>query len=328
MVQSSRIPPLSASPTDLPWDIETSDLAWMKREVGGLLKPFALEAHSQHSYRARLLYRRVQRTGLAVIEYGGEVEVNAGRMNRCYLLQIPLTGSYISQGGGQALTVQSHCAHVVYPGMPLNMHWSSDCCVLVLRFEEAAMLAGRVRPWRRLCGSSSGELLALDSEPNRSLGRIVEYVTREATVGRLFGRAPQVAAHAENLLLCGLLEALDASEPDEARPTAPPYVRRAKRYLLEHATDNLTIAEVARAASTTPRTLYDGFRRSQGMGPIGWLRAQRLERARDELLRSRPEAVRVTDIAMRWGFQHLGRFCQTYKRRFGETPTATLRRQE
>ena len=51
-------------------------------------------------------------------------------------------------------------------------------------------------------------------------------------------------------------------------------------------------------------------------------------RARDELLISRPEDTRVTDIAMRWGFQHLGRFCQIYKRRFGETPTATLRRQD
>ena len=316
------------STIDLPWDVETSDLAWMKREVGGLLKPFALEAHSQHAYRARLLHRRLQRTGLAVIEYGGEVEVNAGRMNRCYLLQIPLSGSYVTQGGERAITVHSHCAHIVYPGMPLNMHWSSDCRVLVFRFEEAALLAGRVNLWRRLSGPSGGELLELDSEPNRSLGRIVEYVTREATVGTLFGSAPHVAAHAENLLLCGLLEALDAGEPGEARPTAPPYVRRAKRYLLEHATENLTIADVARASYTTPRTLYDGFRRSHGMGPIGWLRSQRLERARDELLISRPEDTRVTDIAMRWGFQHLGRFCQTYKRRFGETPTATLRRQD
>jgi len=319
---------LSTSTTDLPWDIETSDLAWMRREVGGLLKPFELEAHSRHSYRARLLYRRLRRAGLAVIEYGGEVEVNAGRMNRCYLLQIPLTGSYISQGGEQALTVHSRCAHIVYPGMPLDMHWSSDCRVLVIRFEEAAMLAGRVNPWRRLSGSSGGELLVLDSEPNRSLGRIVEYVTREATVGRLFGRAPHIAAQAENLLLSGLLEALDGSEPDEACPSAPFYVQRAKRFLLEHATENLTIADVARASSTTPRTLYDGFRRSHGVGPIGWLRSQRLERVRDELLRSRPGDVRVTDIAMRWGFQHLGRFCQMYKSRFGETPTATLHRED
>ena len=327
-MQSSRTHPLSTSANDLPWDIETSDLAWMKREVGGLLKPFALEAHSRHSYRARLLYRRLQRTGLAVIEYGGEVEVNAGRMNRCYLLQIPLTGSYISQGGERALTVHSRCAHIVYPGMPLDMHWSSDCRVLVFRFEETAMLAGRVNPWRRLSGSSGGELLALDSEPNRSLGRIVDYVTREATVGNLFGRAPHVAAYAENLLLCGLLEALDASEPSGVRPTAPVYVRRAKQYLLEHATETLTIAQVARASSTTPRTLYDGFRRSHGMGPIGWLRSQRLERARDELLGSRPGDVRVTDVAMRWGFQHLGRFCRTYKIRFGETPAETLHRQD
>ena len=319
---------MSTSTNDLPWDIETPDLAWMKREVGGLLKPFALETLSRHSYRARLLYRRLQRTGLAVIDYGGEVEVNAGRMNRCYLLQIPLTGSYVSQAGERALTVHTRCAHIVYPGMPLNMHWSSDCRVLVFRFEEADVLAGRVNPWRWLERSTGGELLPLDSEPNHSLARIVDYVTREATVGSLFRRAPQITAHAESLLLSGLLEALDGSEPDEVRQTTPRYVQSAKRYLLDHATETPTIAEVARASSTTPRTLYDGFRRSHGIGPLGWLRAQRLERARDELLRSRPGSVRVTDIAMQCGFQHLGRFCQAYKSRFGETPTATLHRQE
>lgn len=327
-MQSSCITSLSTSTNDLPWDIETSDLAWMKREIGGLLKPFALEAHSRHSYRARLLYRRLRRTGLAVIDYGGEVEVNAGRMNRCYLLQIPLTGSYVSQGGERALTVHGRCAHIVYPGMPLNMHWSSDCRVLVFRFEEADMLGGRVNPWRRLSGTSGGELLALDSEPNHSLSRIVEYVTREATGGSLFKRAPHITAHAESLLLSGLLEALDGGESDELRQTTPRYVQRAKRYLLDHATETPTIAEVARASSTTPRTLYDGFQRSHGVGPIGWLRAHRLERARDELLRSQPGSARVTDIAMHWGFQHLGRFCQAYKNRFGETPTATLHRQD
>jgi AraC-like DNA-binding protein len=34
----------------------------------------------------------------------------------------------------------------------------------------------------------------------------------------------------------------------------------------------------------------------------------------------------VTDIALRWGFNHLGRFSQLYRERYGEKPLATLRR--
>lgn len=34
----------------------------------------------------------------------------------------------------------------------------------------------------------------------------------------------------------------------------------------------------------------------------------------------------VTSIALDWGFDHLGRFAASYKKRFGETPRETLKR--
>jgi AraC-like DNA-binding protein len=274
----------------------------------------------------RLLYRRLRRTGLTVIDYGGEVAINAGRMSKCYLLQVPLSGSYTLQCAERPLLVNARSAHIVYPGMPLHMVMSSDCRILVFRFEEATLGVERGRLCQRLRKSSHGELLAFDSEPNRSLGRIVEYVMNEATGGKLFGGASHAAAHAENLLLAGLIETLGCGERQLAMRPAPIYVQRAEQYLLENLTENLTVAAVARACATTPRTLYDGFRRTHGMGPFGWARAQRLERAHVDLLSARHGDVRVTDVAMRWGFQHLGRFCQAYKSRFGEVPTTTLYR--
>ena len=33
----------------------------------------------------------------------------------------------------------------------------------------------------------------------------------------------------------------------------------------------------------------------------------------------------LTDLALRWGFSHLGRFAQDYRRAFGEPPSRTLR---
>jgi len=38
------------------------------------------------------------------------------------------------------------------------------------------------------------------------------------------------------------------------------------------------------------------------------------------------EATEVTDVALRWGFAHLGRFSASYKAIFDETPGSTLRR--
>jgi len=54
-------------------------------------------------------------------------------------------------------------------------------------------------------------------------------------------------------------------------------------------------------------------------------RELRLDRVRRELLRAQPKAS-VTEIAARCGISHLGRLSADYKERYGEAPSATLRR--
>jgi transcriptional regulator GlxA family with amidase domain len=57
---------------------------------------------------------------------------------------------------------------------------------------------------------------------------------------------------------------------------------------------------------------------------MAYLRRVRLQKVREELLRDSADGV--TDIATRWGFEHLGRFAGAYRRRYGETPSETRRR--
>jgi transcriptional regulator GlxA family with amidase domain len=33
----------------------------------------------------------------------------------------------------------------------------------------------------------------------------------------------------------------------------------------------------------------------------------------------------VTDTALRWGFSHFGRFAESYRAQYGQTPNQTLR---
>jgi AraC-like DNA-binding protein len=310
---------VEVSARDMPWDVRTSDLAWVRREIGRFLKPFCLSAHAQQRYDARLIHRRLRRVELTVIEYGGEVAVDAGRMGRCYLVQIPLQGSYTVLSDERPLQVNTRWAHVVYPGMPLDMAWSGDCRLLVLRLEEAMIGECRTRLFPGL--------ISLDAEPNRSLARIIDYVTLEATLGNLFTSTPHVAAYAENLILAGLMSTFQSSQLSADQDAAPVYVRRARRFILERLAENLTVTQIARAASASKRTLFEGFQRTHGMGPLAWMRAQRLDRARSDLLAAQAGEVRVTDVALRWGFPHIGRFSIAYRQCFGETPTATLHRE-
>ena len=73
------------------------------------------------------------------------------------------------------------------------------------------------------------------------------------------------------------------------------------------------------------RTLHDAFRRRFGTSPAAHVRALRLQAAREALLGADAELTTVARIAAEHGFAHPGRFAVAYRRRFGESPSATLR---
>jgi AraC-like DNA-binding protein len=103
-------------------------------------------------------------------------------------------------------------------------------------------------------------------------------------------------------------------------------VRQAIAYIESHLAEELTIVEVARAAQVGIRSLQDGFQSEMSCTPSAYVRDRRLDRARLDLMQAPPnDPITVTDIAVRWGFTHLGRFAAIYRQRFGETPSQTLR---
>jgi AraC family ethanolamine operon transcriptional activator len=74
------------------------------------------------------------------------------------------------------------------------------------------------------------------------------------------------------------------------------------------------------------RTLQYSFQDQVGMTPVAYLRVARLNQARLDLSLPTRADITVTDVAMRWGFVHLGYFSRAYRDLFGETPSETLNR--
>ena len=89
---------------------------------------------------------------------------------------------------------------------------------------------------------------------------------------------------------------------------------------------NWRLTELAAIAGTSGRTLQRQFLTFVGKTPRAVLRDIGLECARRELLQGAP-GVTIMDIALRCGFPHCGRFSIAYRRRYGETPSQTLKRQ-
>lgn len=101
-------------------------------------------------------------------------------------------------------------------------------------------------------------------------------------------------------------------------------LRRAEEYMDAHATERITLSDLCRAAECCERTLRQAFRECYGMGPMSFLKKLRLQGLRSDLRDANPLDTTILELALRWGFWHMGHLGRDYKNLFGETPRETL----
>jgi len=106
----------------------------------------------------------------------------------------------------------------------------------------------------------------------------------------------------------------------------PRGVRRALDAMRADIERDWSVPDLASVAGVSGRTLQRQFRGFLGKAPAAALRDIRFEGARRDLLQGLQDA-KVMDVALRCGFPHCGRFSIEYRRRYGETPSQTLKRQ-
>ena len=64
------------------------------------------------------------------------------------------------------------------------------------------------------------------------------------------------------------------------------------------------------------------------MGPATYLRRVRMNGVRRALQQRSADSASVTEVALEFGFWHLGRFAEQYDKLFGELPHETLHRKQ
>ena len=102
---------------------------------------------------------------------------------------------------------------------------------------------------------------------------------------------------------------------------------RALEFFRETDGTSVTITELSEIAGVSSRTLEYAFRETFDLTPLGFLRLRRLHAARCELIAADPYRTTVTEIAYRNGFYHVARFAVSYRQRFAESPSQTLKQQ-
>lgn len=311
---------------------DTNDLEEARTLCGRVFNPHMLQVigRNQHLH-ARMEHLPVGALSLNRLTWSAEVAVDPDRLQSYYLISMPTRGRAGFCLGGKVTDVTPRQAGIVNPAQRFHFKASADFEQIVVRIERTAIEAG----WVALTGRSPdtaidfASAVPLDGAGWRSLEPIMHLLRRRTQQLHAAVSARFLDVRLEEQLVMTMLLGLPHNLSDLLLPqtlsAASPHFRRARAWMLDRLEEPLTILDVARACGVSVRTLQSAFHDICGIGPMQWLRRERLQRVRETLLDGEDKSS-ITEIALRFGFTHLGEFSGAYQRVFSETPSQTRAR--
>lgn len=184
----------------------------------------------------------------------------------------------------------------------------------------------------------SGTPVSLPSERRtvQSSQRIAVGLRRlHARICRLAETKPKIVSHYEVArameqgliqMLVTCLTTVSARADDHAKRRQAKIMVRFEEVLAEHLSRPLRMPELCALVAVSDRTLRLCCAEFLGMVPTQYVLLRRLREVRRALRDANLSMVSVAEVAHRFGFAELGRFAESYRAAFGETPAATLQR--
>ncbi len=270
---------------------------------------------------------------LGFLTYQASTELVMPPTEDCYHVNLTVMGETDADrsDGARERTAAGTRGLVLSPTKRNTVRWQPDTEQLILKLSRSSLeshlgeLLGR--PVAEVLDFEFG--LDLTTGAGSSLFHAVQFLAAELDRPGGLADMPLAREQLEAFVMTQLLYA--GRHQFTTALTAPAEVVRYGRlapvveYMQANAEEPLSPQELAKVGCMSVRTLHASFQQTFGESPMSYLRRMRLDHVRAELLRSDPATVRVTDVAMRWGFFHQSRFAQQYRERFGELPSATLR---
>lgn len=178
-----------------------------------------------------------------------------------------------------------------------------------------------------LAGPGAMEHLPVDRNAFARLARSIDSLRPNSNGVAIFRNAEA----SSDLLLGAYVEAIATADPSFAggiRQRAAyrnEVVRRADAAIRGLIGQAYSSTQLCRGLGMSERNLELYFHEALGVSPKAWFQCLSLHRARALLQRHAPGRSSVTDTALACGFEHFGRFSESYRELFGELPSDTLR---
>ena len=241
------------------------------------------------------------------------------------MLQIPVDNSAHYRVGRKKIAIGPGKAILLPPGHEYTANVDPGT-TLFLQVDAAVLFsglpagrAGRSRHWAMRCVPVDvSQVSGIDVHAE------VDSLLR-AVASPMSGDGAAEFADLESRVVSWLTETLlDRGGLWHFFPSGLLLAERAAQWIDSDLLGPITIERLAGRFGVSGRWLQKCFMARWGVAPMDYVIYRRLALARSCLLS--PDDPSVTNVAVRCGFSHLGRFAGMYRRTYGESPSATVTR--
>lgn len=254
------------------------------------------------------------------INWGADVSVQTEHPGAIGI-NIPLRGTLETRIGGRLVVSARGFATVNPPDTPADItRWPRACTILGVKIDRDFVQRELWRVTRRP-DAVIPDQIDFTWPAAASWFRLLTSIADQQVDDALLTN-PHVAQGLATSLTDGFLLAAIPHETDDRYAVRPRIVTRVIDAIHAMPDRPWTAAEMADAAGVSVRRLQEGFRIYLGKTPRECLTEIRLAGVRTELASG--SARSVTDVALKWGFTHFGRFAAAFRQRYGVPPSSLL----
>jgi len=268
--------------------------------------------------------------GLTRLKYGFDVDIDAGHIEDSYLVKWTLAGEGQVQSGDRRAITSTRSILITDPTEHTKIHMSAQCQHLTVRVSRRALLASlaaRLKRDPRKALQFDLEI-PMDSDFARAWCELVAHICHVSATAPAALASEGVRRQYSRTLMEIMLSAAPHSHSESLNEpvdrAAAWHVGRARDYVHDHLSEDISVTDIAEHVGVTPRTLQNGFRKTFNLTPAEYIRRARVEALHQALLAADANAG-VTNLMMNVGIVNFGRYAQYYREHIGVSPSRTLR---
>lgn len=300
---------------------------YVQQRVG----PHRLEINPVHKRSnpgsASLSYRHFADLGILRISYGDEARVRCPDLAESYHLQIVTRGQcYWHYADEQRLLLHPGQALMMNSQERIDLSYSDDCEKIIIKVPEAVLEEGCLEQVGIVPrGGIRFDRRVINLNNVACFLRFLDALLIEANESRV--ELDRLQRSYRDILINKLLRQF-GSNIQELQAGSAAMDRsffELVSYIEAHIKEEIDVEELAQAGNVSVRTVYNQFSKHFGLTPRLYMKNVKLKSLREELV-GNPKVRNVTEIALDYGFNHLGRFSSDYRKMFGELPSETFKR--